>query len=326
MGMVENETLRNENATLINQHSNDEREYGMIASENEKLSRKLDDLSRLMMASPWYSSSFATRTHSGRSSFTLRTGPSMNGSARGTPPYHATRNNSIDSGSVFSDTASFQNMQMKHTAVVAAAKNVVLPPIKSFPKNVLIEKRIQKLREQVEKPTNSASYTKTYYTKINQKNSTNTNDSNVNVKATNTNTNPLRRSTDRNSNLIPDFPFVGLNVTKKREVRPPDIDDVTNQSGPPSEYKISSRTSYNSSPAKSVYSTKGGQVLPHEAYVAQDITGGRGTVTKELSATSMRKQNHLMRQELEALDAEINSYQQNHIHQSPGSKKKVPVT
>merc|ERR1711881_195208 len=152
------------------------------------------------MASPWYSSSFVTRTHSGRSSLTLPgpAGYSLNGSARGTPPYNATRNNSIDS-SVFHPNAEAgnANIQQKSNNAAAAANNApVLPPIKSFPKNVLIEKRLQKLRNQVE-PTNSASYTNSYLTQINRRN---------NVDG-GTNLNPAQRSQGRNP--IPDFPFVG---------------------------------------------------------------------------------------------------------------------
>ena len=44
--MVENEALRNENQNLISQHNLDEREQRLIVGENDKLARKLEDLSR----------------------------------------------------------------------------------------------------------------------------------------------------------------------------------------------------------------------------------------------------------------------------------------
>ena len=44
--MVENEALRHENQNLISQHNLDEREQRLIVGENDKLARKLEDLSR----------------------------------------------------------------------------------------------------------------------------------------------------------------------------------------------------------------------------------------------------------------------------------------
>jgi len=113
---------------------------------------------------------------------------------------------------------------------------------------------------------------------------------------------------------------------KKRDLYPDKhiINNLDDSEAPASESGYKSRSSYNSSPTKSVYSTQG-TILPQDAYVAQDISG-RGTMTKELSATSMRKLNHRMRQEMEALDAEINSYQKSINQSQQPSKKKVPVT
>uniref|UniRef100_H2XUZ7 Uncharacterized protein n=2 Tax=Ciona intestinalis TaxID=7719 RepID=H2XUZ7_CIOIN len=69
-------------------------------------------------------------------------------------------------------------------------------------------------------------------------------------------------------------------------------------------------------------SHKGG-ALPNEAYKAQDISP-RSSMTKELSATSLRRLNHQMRQEMEALDHEIDSYQRS-MQRQP-TKNKLPVT
>ena len=102
------------------------------------------------MASPWYTSSFVTRTHSGRSSLTLPGAAAY--SINGTPPYDATRNNSVDSVFNPSQDANINSQKNNNAAV---SNNVVLPPIKSFPKNALIEKRLQRLREQVEPANNS---------------------------------------------------------------------------------------------------------------------------------------------------------------------------
>nr|CAB3263127.1 uncharacterized protein LOC101243494 [Phallusia mammillata] len=64
-----------------------------------------------------------------------------------------------------------------------------------------------------------------------------------------------------------------------------------------------------------------GGALPQEAYKAQEITPR--SMTKELSATSLRRLNQQMRQEMQALDDQINSYQKTIGNQS---KKKIPAT
>nr|XP_018667191.1 kinesin-like protein KIF12 [Ciona intestinalis] len=335
--MVENEALRNENHNLLTQHSVDEREHRIISRDNDKLARKLEDLSRLMLSSPMYGSSFVSRTNSGHSLQSLRTfSSSLTPLSQKSFPYNTNPHNVMNNNTYhYHNDHRPPNQQEPFVAwnqspqpaqhVPKIMANEHLPPLRGSPHtnrqfgppgNKGFIKKPSHLNSKWMKATSYASQFKRKQT-MNR---------------------PLPQNTwsqKKDSDVMKDFPMRDYQTKPRPEFvygnhgyDTGSTDDGHSSAlrNPNQKLPANFHVRFNKPnflvPNNNNISHKGG-ALPNEAYKAQDISP-RSSMTKELSATSLRRLNHQMRQEMEALDHEIDSYQRS-MQRQP-TKNKLPVT
>ncbi|XP_076803664.1 kinesin-like protein KIF12 isoform X2 [Clavelina lepadiformis] len=322
--MVENEALRNENQSLLTQHSTDEREQRMISVENDKLTRKLEDLGRLMMSSPLYTSSFLSRTNSGRSNQSFQSFPSSMSPmsltsfslAHGygpTIPSHVAARKAATYGPV---------VAWNSTPVEGHPHNAVLPPLRGSPeakKAPIIKRGLGLAGHPSSKWVNAASYA-TYASQFKRK------QTHHRPPVALIEQKPQQKSPD---DIMRDFPMKDYEAARSKRATQKkfplrltkDNSHVTSmKETSTNKLPVNFRVQVEKSGFYPVVSNPHGGALPDDAYKAQEISPR--SKMKELSATSLRKLNDRMRREMRALDDEINSYQKS-INQS---KKKIPVT
>ncbi|XP_039257919.2 kinesin-like protein KIF12 [Styela clava] len=320
--MVENEALRNENQSLMTQHSNDEKDFRILSRENDRLSEKFEHLQRLFLSSPMVTNGHS-RTNSGYSHLSLHSfdssltpisqtlghshpvfGPSGTNYpnyAINNPRHHGNPKNPPNYGPQVSQHP-FQ------AAPGWEEREKELPPLKRSPPQPRRQPNGYGRHPGIQaQETNQSKWEKgrSYARQMQDKKAW------YRINNLHGNNDVTKKVSKQRNDVMSDFPLRDLTQPRQQQdalhgqVResPPGREFPKNIS-PVGQHPLHRHDIHpRREPLRASHPQGTGGALPQDAYRTRDLSPRSST--KELSATSLRRMNNKMRQEMRALDDQI---------------------